>query len=110
MRAYTPVETNSEYVKVNIWNHSPETWSTPEWWENGVKVADMKTTGKEYDPAYLKIYATYADKKLGETERKYAKPTKVPFLFRVVPTQGVRSGEIRVTDQFGKTYIQKVEW
>jgi hypothetical protein len=27
-----------------------------------------------------------------------------------VPTAGVRSGEIRVTDQFGKTYIQKVEW
>lgn len=110
MRAYTPVQTNSEYVKVNIWNHSPETWGTPEWWENGVKVADMVTTGKEYDPAYLKIYESYADKKLGETERRYAKPAKVPFLFRVVPTAGVRSGEIRVTDQFGKTYVQKVEW
>lgn len=110
MRAYTPIQTNSEFVKVNIWNHSPETWSTPEWWENGVKVADMKATGKEYDPDYLKIYAQHNEQKLGQTERRYSKPSKVPFLFRVVPTAGVRSGEIRVTDQFGKTYVQKVEW
>lgn len=110
MRAYSPIQTKSEFVKVNIWNHSPETWSVPEWWENGVKVADMKSTGKEFDIDYLKIYAQHNEQKLGQTERKYSKPAKVPFLFRVVPTAGVRSGEIRVTDQFGKTYIQKVEW
>jgi hypothetical protein len=28
----------------------------------------------------------------------------------VKPSAGVRSGEIRVTDQFGVTYTQKVEW
>ena len=102
--------TTSEYVKVNIWNHSPDTWSTPEWWENGVKVADMVCTGKEYDPDYQKIYAQLNNEKLGATERKYSKPAKSPYLFRVVPTAGVRSGEVRVTDNFGRTYIQKVEW
>lgn len=110
MRVYSPTRTQSEYVKVNIWNHSPETWGTPEWWENGVKVADMVCTGKEFDPDYLKIYAQHNSEKMGNTERKYSKPAKVPFLFRVVPTAGVRSGEVRVTDNFGKTYIQKVEW
>lgn len=110
MRVYSPARTQSEYVKVNIWNHSPETWGTPEWWENGVKVADMVCTGKEFDPDYLKIYAQHNSEKMGNTERKYSKPAKVPFLFRVVPTAGVRSGEVRVTDNFGKTYIQKVEW
>lgn len=30
-------------VKVNIWNWS-EGWSTPEWYENGVKVSDMEFT------------------------------------------------------------------
>ncbi len=110
MRVYSPLQTTSEYVKVNIWNHSPDTWSTPEWWENGVKVADMVCTGKEYDPDYQKIYAQLSNEKLGATERKYSKPAKSPCLFRVVPTAGVRSGEVRVTDNFGRTYIQKVEW
>ena len=110
MRVYSPTITQSEYVKANIWNHSPETWGTPEWWENGVKVADMVCSGKEFDPDYLKIYAQHNSEKMGNTERKYSKPAKVPFLFRVVPTAGVRSGEVRVTDNFGKTYIQKVEW
>lgn len=110
MRVYTPAQSNSEYVKVNIWNHSPESWSNPEWWENGVKVADMETTGKEHDPAYLKIYAEHNEEKLDKTERKYSQPAKVPFLFRVKPTQGVHAGEVRVTDQFGRTYVQAVEW
>ena len=43
MRAYTPLKTNDATVKVNIWNWS-EGWSTPEWYENGVKVSDMEFT------------------------------------------------------------------
>ena len=31
-------------------------------------------------------------------------------MFRIKPAEGVHSGEIRVTDNFGKTYTQKVEW
>lgn len=109
MRAYSPIRTNSEYVKVTIWNHSPETWSKPEWWENGVKVADMELS-KEHDLDYLDIYAEHNQQKLGKTERNYSKPSKSPFFFRVKPSEGVRSGEVRVTDQFGVTYTQEVRW
>jgi hypothetical protein len=31
-------------------------------------------------------------------------------MFHIKPSEGVRSGEVRVTDNFGKTYVQKVEW
>lgn len=109
MRTYSPVTTRSEYVKVNIWNHTPGSWSTPEWWENGVKVADMEAS-KEHDPDYLKIYAQHNEQKLGTTERKYSQPSRSPFIFRVKPSEGVRSGEVRVTDNFGVTYTQTVTW
>ena len=109
MRVYSPIRTKSEYVKTIIWNHSPETWSNPEWWENGVKVADMELS-KENDPDYLNIYAEHNQQKLGKTERKYSKPVKAPFFFRVKPSEGVRSGEVRVTDKFGVTYTQEVRW
>ena len=110
IRAYSPGRTNSEYVKANIWNYSPQLWSNPEWWENGVKVADMEPAKNEFDPDYLLIYAQHNEEKLGKTERNYSKPVKSPYLFRVKPTAGVRSGEIRVTDNFGKTYTQSVSW
>ncbi|MBE6212252.1 MAG: hypothetical protein E7129_03840 [Rikenellaceae bacterium] len=109
MRVYSPTRTKSEYVKAIVWNHSPETWSNPEWWENGVKVADMELS-KENDLDYLNIYAEHNQQKLGKTERKYSKPVKSPFFFRVKPSEGVSSGEVRVTDQFGVTYTQKIGW
>ncbi len=109
MRAYSPTRTNSEYVKVNIWNHSPENWSTPEWWENGVKVADMEVS-KEYDLDYLNIYAEHNQQKLNKSQRAFSKPSKVPFMFKVKPSEGVRAGEVRVTDNFGHTYTQSVAW
>lgn len=109
MRVYSPTRTKSEYVKAIVWNHSPETWSKPEWWENGVKVADMEVS-KENDLDYLNIYAEHNQQKLGKTERNYSKPVKVPFFFRVKPSAGVRSGEVRVTDQFGVTYKQEIMW
>jgi hypothetical protein len=31
-------------------------------------------------------------------------------MFRVKPSEGVRSGEIRVKDNFGKEYTCKLEW
>lgn len=110
MRTYSPKATNTEYVKVNIWNYSPDTWSAVEWWENGVKVANMEYAKGEYDPAYLEIYAEHQEQKLGKYERAYSKPSKTPNLYRVKPSAGVREGEVRVTDQFGVTYTQKVAW
>ena len=110
MRVYTPTTTNSEYLKVNIWNYSADTWSAIEWWENGQKVAEMEHAKGEFDPDYLKIYAEHQQQKLGAKEREYSKPVKTPYLFRVKPSAGVTSGEIRVTDHFGVTYTEKVEW
>lgn len=111
IRSYSPTRTGDGFVKANIWNHSPATWSTPEWWENGVKVADMELAKGESDPDYCEIYKSLDLSKAGATAQKYAKPsTKIPFLFRVKPSEGVRSGEIRVTDNFGVTYTEKVEW
>ena len=109
MNVYSPVRNGTEFVKVNVWNWSADYWTTPEWWENGKKVADMELHA-ENDPDYLKIFAQHNEQKLGTTERKYSKPSKAPFMFRVVPSEGVTSGEIRVTDQFGKTYTQSVVW
>ena len=110
MRVYSPTVTKTEYVKVNIWNYSADTWSAIEWWENGAKVADMEHAKGEADPAYLEIYAEHQQQKLNKYSRAYSKPAKSPYLYRVKPSAGVRSGEIRVTDPFGNTYTQKVEW
>ena len=110
MRIYSPTRTNSSYAKAIIWNYSPETWSTPEWWENGVKVADMSIVKGAEDLDYLKIYAEHNAEKLGKTERKYSKPQKIPFMFQVEPTAGTHAGEVRVTDPFGVTYTQSVKW
>ena len=110
MRVYSPLRTKSTLVKATIWNHSPETWGTPEWWENGVKVSDMTLTKNEYDLGYLDIYAQHKSEKLGKTERNLSKPAKVPFMFKVEPTAEARSGEVRVTDNFGNVHIQEVQW
>jgi hypothetical protein len=40
----------------------------------------------------------------------YTKPSKSSRMFRIKPSEGVRSGEIRVTDNFGHTYTCKIEW
>lgn len=109
MRVYTP-DVEGGYVKANIWNYSKDTWSAIEWWENGQKVAEMEHAKGEFDPDYLKIYAQHQQQKLGKTERNYSKPDRTPFLFRVKPSDGVREGEIRVTDHFGVTYTEKVAW
>ena len=110
MRVYAPTVTNTEYVSVNIWNYSADTWSAVEWWENGQKVAEMEHAKGKADPAYLKIYAEHQEQKLGKYQRAYSRPAKTPYLYQVKPSAGVRSGEVRVTDSFGKTYTQKVEW
>ena len=70
----------------------------------------MEWANGEPDPDYLKIYAEHKQQKLGKTERKYSEPAKTPYLFRVKPSVGVRSGEVRVTDQFGVTYKQEISW
>ena len=108
MRPYSPLRTGDGYVKVNIWNYTVGTWSAVEWWENGKKVGEFQKV-RELDPEYVKIF----NEKLTHLKgiaADYAKPIKSDYMFRIKPSEGVRSGEIRVTDNFGVTYIEKVEW
>ena len=107
MRVYSPLRTGDGFVKATIWNYSKDFWSNPEWWENGVKVADLEFA-PDFDPDYLEIYKTLQN--LKGLAADYAKPAKSRFMFRVKPSEGIRSGEVRVTDNFGVTYTQKIEW
>ena len=121
MRAYSPVRTGDGYVKVNIWNYTKGFWSAPEWWENGVKVANLEQHAEadldaiEINKSVAHLVAK-ADPSVTWTDKKrkrvhdYTSPNKSRYMFRIKPSEGVRSGEIRVTDNFGRTYTQKVEW
>lgn len=104
MRAYVPSVTGDGSVKATIWNWS-EGWSTPGWYENGVKVADMEfTPGVDY--SYKELYDAYDN----QTNRKYCTPSEESVMFSVTPSPGASSGEIRVSDMFGNTYTQTVNW
>ena len=104
MRAYSPERTGDGTVKVNVWNWS-EGWSLPEWYENGVKVADMEPT-PGIDPDYKILYDAYDN----QTNRKYCTPSEECDIFSVTPSAGVNAGEIRITDLFGNIYTQSVNW
>ena len=108
MNVYAPTRTGGELVKVNIWNWSPDYWTTPEWWENGKKVGEMINM-PEKDIAYLEDYAEKGPF-LGRKGDDKAVPHEAHGTFHIKPSAGVRAGEVRVTDNFGRTYIQKVEW
>ena len=109
MHVYAPHRTGGELVKVNIWNWSKNHWSTPEWWENGVKVGNM-THKFEKDIAFLEDHAVKGPHTLGKSKDDKARPYNAHGMFHIKPSESARSGEVRVTDNFGKTYIQKVEW
>lgn len=108
MRVYAPTRTGGELVKVNIWNWSPDYWTMPEWWENGKKVGEMINL-PEKDIAYLEDHAAKGPF-LGRKGDDKAIPHESHGTFHIKPSVGVCSGEVRVTDNFGRTYIQKVEW
>ena len=63
----------------------------------------------EKDIAYLENYAKYGPF-LGRKGDDKAVPHPAHGTFHIKPSEGVRSGEVRVTDNFGVTYTQKVEW
>lgn len=106
MRVYSPERTDSQYVKATIWNWVEGFWSQPQWWENGVKVADLEKV-EDYDVEYKERYAAW---KQQTDPREMWEEQKTTTMFRIVPSEGVRKGEVRVTDYFGNTYIQPVEW
>ena len=108
MRVYSPTVTGDEYVKAIIWNYTPTYWSKPEWYENDVKIGELERT-KEQDPAYKELFSTTLNHLTG-TSRNYATPVNSEYMFRIKPSEGVRKGEVRVTDNFGNIYVQEVEW
>lgn len=108
MRSYSPTRTGDGYVKVNIWNYSPDYWSAIEWWENGIKVGEFEKNA-EVDPDYVRLHAEKLSHLRGRAA-EYAQPIKSDYMFRIKPSEGIRKGEIRVTDNFGVTYTEKVEW
>lgn len=110
MHVYAPTRTGGELVKVNIWNWSKNYWGEPEWWENGVKIGNM-THKFEKDIAFLEDHAQRGPHILGGRDKSdKARPYNAHGMFHIKPSEGVRCGEVRVTDNFGRTYIQKVEW
>ena len=120
IRGYSPERTGDGYVKACIRNHTPNFWSQPEWWENGKKVANLEQH-READLDAIEInkaaahLVAKADPSVTWTSSKgkvhdYTKPNKSRYMFRVKPSDGVRSGEIRVKDNFGKEYTCKLEW
>lgn len=101
MKLYAPARTGDGSVMANIWNWS-EGWSTPEWYENGVKVGEMTQT-EGIDPDYQMVY----DAVQNQTTKKYCKPGQT-ILWKATPTSGASSGEVRVSDMFGNVFTQTI--
>lgn len=104
MRLYSPTRSESEYVLANIWTYD-DAWGPVEWWVDGAKVGVLEPC-EELDPDYVDLYATVTNK----TTRKFCQPSKSFHMFRIKPAAGVTSGEVRVTDRFGKTYTERISW
>ncbi len=104
MRVYAPLKNDGRHVAANIWNYG-DGWSKAEWWENGVKICDMEQY-EGLDPDYEMIYSGVTN----ATTKKYCEPNISPNMFRAIPTENASSGEVRVTDVFGNTYISKISW
>jgi hypothetical protein len=102
MRVYGPSRSSDGTIRVNVWNWS-EGWSTPSWYEDGVKIADMEYK-PGVDPDYYDLYGTITNK----TTRKYCKPSNKAHIFAVTPSAGAKGGEVRVTDMFGNEYKQSI--
>lgn len=103
--AFGPDISGDSYVYCNPYMHD-NLWSTPEWWENGVKkcnMTDMSGT-KAADPYVLWSYKNVL-------KLDYDDDPQYRFhLFRAKPTAGVKSGEVHVKDRFGVEYVREVSF
>jgi len=104
MTIYSPIRTQDGTVKVNIWNWA-EQWSKPVWYENGKAAGEM-----EFHPEIDLDYQAVFDQVTNKTTRKYCKPTEDANIFRITPSAGVTSGEVKVKDQFGNEYMTSISW
>lgn len=106
MKVYSPVRNKTEYVKAMIWNWAEDFWTQPEWWENGVKIAELEKV-EDYDIDYQERYAAWKQQETSDETWGEQKPVT---MFRVKPSDNIRNGEVRVTDYFGNTYTQAIDW
>lgn len=92
------------YVWCNPYMYD-NTWSIPEWWENGSKVSDMEDmrSTQMYDPYFRWACTSLQHVGLGDE-------VKHDHIFRIKPSDGVREGEVHVTDRFGNAIVRKVSW
>ena len=99
-----PVGSSHEYpqdIIANVWNWDDQ-WSV-ELWENGRSMGEM-THFTGYDP---QAYAVCSDKE--RVLYDWISPHKTSHLFRATPQRAGSHLEVRVTDRFGRTYIQEVK-
>ena len=108
MTVYSPTRTKDGYVKANIYNYSKDFWQVPQWYENGVLIGNLEQHA-EPDLDYVDIFEQIKGGLTGMA-LKFAKPQNSRFMFRIKPSEGATKGEVRVTDNFGNTYSQTIEW
>ena len=107
MQLYTPSDTEDGYVYANVflWDNL---WGTPQWYENGELKGQMQLY-TEKDPMYEKEYNKYIAGGGGGDVGKPG-PHDTRHLFRIRPSDGCTSGEVRVTDRFGNEWTQTCTW
>ena len=114
MQIYTPDETGNGYVYVNVFLHD-NIWGTPEWYENGTRKGSMTEYHADGDPAYRNAWNEWLVTPGGNEEQKKQRlgepgPNDTRHLFRIKPSDGVTSGEVRITDRFNHEWTQACEW
>ena len=88
-------------VIANVWDYDPM-WKV-EYFEDGVKVCDMKRfEGK--DPAACEIY-----KDPSRLRRSWVSAMPTQNLFRATPSDDAKVLEVRATDRFGEVYTVKLK-
>jgi len=104
---------NTLFCNVYMWD---EKWENPRWYENGELVGEMEkcieSKDAANDPLYKYLYAKWDKAGLVDNEVR-AEPSKASYcnhLFKITPSEGVRSGEIRFRDRFGRELYRKVSW
>lgn len=98
MSVFPPNKNNRIFANVWYWDSK---WGAVEWWENGVKVAEMEHY-PQVDPNFDEEYSA------AHSGQSYT--GKSWHMWRVTPSKGVRSGVVKVTDRFGTTHEQAVGW
>lgn len=99
-KIYVDADQHEGYVVANVWDYDPQ-WKV-EYFEDGVKVCDMDRF-KGQDPFAIECYK---DPSTLKRSWVWALPTE--NLFRAKHSAEAKVLEVRVTDRFGRTFIETV--